>query len=38
MADAEIARELKRDFLHKGKTYRTVCPCAFTFSFGMVEK
>jgi SAM-dependent methyltransferase len=37
-ADQEIARELRRDFRHKGKTYHTVNPCLFTFSFGRVEK
>lgn len=37
-ADKEIQRELERDFLHKGKNYHTVSPCAFAFSFGTVEK
>jgi SAM-dependent methyltransferase len=35
-ADKEIARQLERDFLHKGRDYHTVLACAFTFSFGTV--
>jgi len=35
-ADAEIKRELERDFLHKGMNYHTVTACAFTFTFGTV--
>jgi hypothetical protein len=38
MTDAEIARELGRDFAAKGRTYHTVMPCVFTFSFGTVGK
>jgi ubiquinone/menaquinone biosynthesis C-methylase UbiE len=37
-ADAEIARELDRDFLHRGRNYHTVSAGIFTFSFGTVEK
>ncbi len=30
MADKEIARELSRDFLRKGRNHHTVNPCLFT--------
>lgn len=37
-ADMEIARELRRDFLHHGRNYHTVSASVLTFSFGTVEK
>jgi ubiquinone/menaquinone biosynthesis C-methylase UbiE len=37
-AAREVEREINRDFLHKGKAYRTVYPGLLTFSYGTVEK
>lgn len=37
-AEAEIARELAEDFLHKGDQYHTVYASLLTWSFGVVEK
>ena len=37
-ARKEIDRELKRDFLHKGREYHTVFPGLLTFSYGTVDK
>ncbi len=34
MANKDIAHELSRDFLHRGRNYHPVDPCVFTFSFG----
>jgi hypothetical protein len=38
MADKEIARELRRDFLHKNRTYHRVNPCLFTLSSGRIPE